>query len=207
MRPGLGKQTRPGRRPTGSTSAGRRRGGHSSPRPPPLPAKGRRSRRRLQQSTPPAWSTPQRDDFMALSSSAAPRSPLQVADVSDGRRPEIPVPADRFGAKSFVAGATAEPDSSRCLALRPTGHRQTVGHRLVTQKPIQNDLTLARHRRRRPSLAKSQRASAGKAWPGENVDEPSSPAFTTGPSAFFSKSRAHGRGHARHPVKLLGHFD
>ena len=30
---------------------------------------------------------------------------------------------------------------------------------------------------------------AGKAWPGENVDEPSSPAFTTGPSTatFFSK--------------------
>ena len=56
--------------------------------------------------------------------------------------------------------------------------------RLVTQKP-QNDLTLARHR---PSLAKSQRA-CGKAWPGENVDKPSSPAFTTGPSTatFFSK--------------------
>ena len=57
-------------------------------------------------------------------------------------------------------------------------------HRLVTQKP-QNDLTLARHR---PSLAKSS-GPAGKAWPGENVDEPSSPAFTTGPSkaTFFSK--------------------
>ena len=53
-------------------------------------------------------------------------------------------------------------------------------HRLVTQKP-QNDLTLARHR---PSLAKS--GPAGKAWPGENVDEPSSPAFTTGPSTQLS---------------------
>ena len=43
---------------------------------------------------------------------------------------------------------------------------------------------------------------AGKAWPGENVDEPSSPAFTTGPSTatFFSKIIGHV------PV-LLGHFD
>ena len=40
----------------------------------------------------------------------------------------------------------------------------------VTQKP-QNDLTSG---------------PAGKAWPGENVDEPSSPAFTTG-ATFFSK--------------------
>ena len=56
-------------------------------------------------------------------------------------------------------------------------------HRRVTQKP-QNDLTLARQ----PSLAKSQRACR-QAWPGENVDEPSSPAFTTGPATatFFSK--------------------
>ena len=42
-------------------------------------------------------------------------------------------------------------------------------HRLATQKP-QGNLTLARHR-----LAKSQRAC--RRWPGENVDEPSSPSF------------------------------
>ena len=38
-------------------------------------------------------------------------------------------------------------------------------------------------------IAGSPSGPAGKAWPGENVDEPSSPAFTTGPSTatFFSK--------------------
>ena len=38
----------------------------------------------------------------------------------------------------------------------------------------------------------SPSAPAGKAWPGENVDEPSSPAFTTGPSTatFFSNYRS-----------------
>ena len=40
---------------------------------------------------------------------------------------------------------------------------------------------------------------AGKAWPGETVDEPSSPAFTTGPSTATKII-----GHV--PV-LLGHFD
>ena len=57
-------------------------------------------------------------------------------------------------------------------------------HRLATQKP-QGNLTLARHR---PPLAKSQRACR-ETWPGGNVDEPSSPSFTTGPSTatLFSK--------------------
>ena len=70
-------------------------------------------------------------------------------------------------------------------------------HRLATQKP-QGNLTLARHR---PPLAKSQRP-AGETWPGKNVDEPSSPSFTTGPSTSNFVLKIVG-----HVPVLLGHFD
>ena len=57
-------------------------------------------------------------------------------------------------------------------------------HRLVSKsRRTTSRLRATVHRWPSPS------GPAGKAWPGENVDEPSSPAFTTGPSTatFFSK--------------------
>ena len=83
-------------------------------------------------------------------------------------------PADRFLAWAHC--------SSRTEISTPNWRGQKL-HRLVTQKP-QNDLH-AGAGRHRPSLAigviPGRCGPAGKAWPGENVDEPSSPAFTTGP--------------------------
>ena len=85
---------------------------------------------------------------------------------------------------TFFSASCGTPSANRyrsCSDLYAQLARQKL-HRLVTQKP-QNDLTLTVHRWPSPS------GPAGKAWPGENVDEPSSPAFTTGPSTatFFSK--------------------
>ena len=101
--------------------------------------------------------------FMAMSSSAFTGSPLRSLSEAD--------PGDR------LLTPLLEPENLHAQLPRQKFHR------LATQKP-QGNLTLARHR---PPLAKSQRA-CGETWPGENVDEPSSPSFTTGPSAtLFSK--------------------
>ena len=98
------------------------------------------------------------------------------------RYPVPPAPDPRRRSRRSLSHATARAGRS----LRPTGAQKL--HRLVTQKP-QNDLTLRATVHRWPPSG-----PAGKAWPGENVDEPSSPAFTTGPSTatFFSKLSACG---------------
>ena len=99
---------------------------------------------------------------------------------------------EMYGDGALCGGSTARAGRS----LRPTGATEVAPAR-HGEKP-QNDLTLAAP----PSIAgPSPSGPAGKAWPGENVDEPELPAFSTGPSTatFFSKSIGQ-------PV-LLGHFD
>ena len=56
-------------------------------------------------------------------------------------------------------------------------------HRLATSRRATSRLRVTVHRWPSPS------GPAGETWPGENVDEPSSPSFTTGPSTatLFSK--------------------
>ena len=112
---------------------------------------------------PPAWSSPIR--FMALSSSACTGSPLRLERGVD--------PADRF------LTPLLEPED---LDVRPTGATEVAParHAKAAERP---QLRATVHRWPSPS------GPAGKAWPGENVDEPSSPAFTTGPSTatLFSK--------------------
>ena len=75
-------------------------------------------------------------------------------------------PADRFHHVPLLGAGRSLRPTCGATEVAPARH----------QKP-QNDLTLARHR---PSGWPSPSGPAGKAWPGENVDEPSSPAFTTG---------------------------
>ena len=101
--------------------------------------------------------------FMALSSSACTGSPLRC--LSEASIPPIAFSRARAG-----------------RSLRPTGATEVAParHAKAAERP---------HACAPPSIAGQVPAGLGKAWPGENVDEPSSPAFTTGPSTatFFSK--------------------
>ena len=103
--------------------------------------------------------------FMALSSSACTGSPLRC--LSEASIPPI---------------AFSRHCSSRKIST-PTGATEVAParHAKAAERP---------HACAPPSIAGQVPAGLlGKAWPGENVDEPSSPAFTTGPSTatFFSK--------------------
>ena len=104
--------------------------------------------------------------FMALSSFRLHRIALALLERGVD-------PADRFPHATARAGRS----------LRPTGATEVAParHAKAAERPSRLRATV--HRWPSPS------APAGKAWPGENVDEPSSPAFTTGPSTatFFSK--------------------
>ena len=98
--------------------------------------------------------------FMAMSSSAFTGSPLRSLS-------EASIPADshataRAGKSPRPTGSTGSPRKSR----RATSRLRVTVHRWPS-----------------PS------GPAGETWPGENVDEPSSPSFTTGPSTatLFSK--------------------
>ena len=103
--------------------------------------------------------------FMALSSSACTGSPLRC--LSEASIPPI---------------AFSRHCSSRKISTPNWRDRSCTGSSRKSRRTTSR-LRATVHRWPSPS------GPAGKAWPGENVDEPSSPAFTTGPSTatFFSK--------------------
>ena len=106
-----------------------------------------------------------RSAFMALSSSACTGSPLRC--LSEASIPPI---------------AFSRHCSSRKISTPNWRDRSCTGSSRKSRRTTSR-LRATVHRWPSPS------GPAGKAWPGENVDEPSSPAFTTGPSTatFFSK--------------------
>ena len=195
MSPMDGFYAPPEGRPTVRTSAGIRLQGPDS-------RSGKTLASSLGQPAPPSAALTQRSRWQR-GTLLAPR----INAASSDRRPygtsENAVPQ---GSQAWIGGASRSPClratcvNSPKLRLRPGSPALPARRRsrrsfltpllepedLYDQLFEPNDLTLARHR---PSLAKSQRACTGKAWPGENVDEPSSPAFTTGPATatFFSK--------------------
>ena len=134
---------------------------HSSPRPPP-PQRAEGLRLGLRSSTCMV-NSPIR--FMALSSSACTGSPLRCLS-------EASIPPVAFSRHC----------SSRKISTPNWRDRSCTGSSRKSRRTTSR-LRATVHRWPSPS------GPAGKAWPGENVDEPSSPAFTTGPSTatFFSK--------------------
>ena len=138
---------------------------HSSPRPPP-PHKGRRSPSDGLQAVPVLHGQLSDPLHGAIQFRAATGSPLRC--LSEASIPPI----------AFSRHCSSAEDLYAQLA------RQKL-HRLVTHKAVRTTSRLRATVHRWPSPS----GPAGKAWPGENVDEPSSPAFTTGPSTatFFSK--------------------
>ena len=134
---------------------------HSSPRPPP--PKGRRSPS-WPPAVPPAWST-LRSASWRYPVPPAPDRPLRC--LSEGVDP-----ADRFLTPLLEPEDLYANWRDRSCTGSSRKSRRTTSRLRATV-----------HRWPSPS------GPAGKACPGENVDEPSSPAFTTGPSTatFFSK--------------------
>ena len=147
----------------GQTRAGRG-GEHSSPRPPP-PQRAEGLRLGLQQ----FHLHGQLSDPLHGAIQVPPAGRIALALLERGVDP-----ADRF------LTPLLEPED----LYRPSNWRD----RSCTGSSRKSRRTTSRLRatvHRWPSPS----GPAGKAWPGENVDEPSSPAFTTGPSTatFFSK--------------------
>ena len=96
--------------------------------------------------------------FMALSSSACTGSPLRCFERGVD-------PADRFRHATARAGRYSTPNW-RDRSCTGSSGAKAAERPHACAPPV--------HRWPSPS------GPAGKAWPGENVDEPSSPAFTTG---------------------------
>ena len=105
--------------------------------------------------------------FMALSSSACTGSPLRCLS-------EASIPPIAFSRHCSSFGRSLRPTGATEVA--PARHAKAAG---ATSRLMRVTVQ---------SAGSSPSGPAGKAWPGEN-GEPSSPAFTTGPSTatFFSK--------------------
>ena len=157
-----GQNSRP-HRPAGGRRPNpcRERWRHSSPRPPP-PQRAGRLRLGLQQfHLHDQLPDPLHGDVQFRFTG----SPLRSLS-------EASIPADR------LLTPLLEPENLHAQLPRQKFHRLATQSRRATSR-----LRVTVHRWPSPS------GPAGETWPGENVDEPSSPSFTTGPSTatLFSK--------------------
>ena len=138
---------------------------------------------------------------------AAGRRPTRAGRRRDLRRPKGPKVSSWLHLVSpirFMALSTCTGSPLRCLSegRLPAFSRHCSSRKIST--PNWRDRSALTQKSTSRLRATGGQVPAGRPakWPGENVDEPSSPAFTTGQQQLSSKIIGHVRGRAR-----LGRFD